>query len=96
MDQLIQNQSKQPLAAPTVSYTQSLRAIGQALEALRLRSFELRKNATDYMLRVRISASAGKVKTISAKTLRGRRTFQETSFGCRDCHNKRCYGALRC
>jgi hypothetical protein len=67
MDQLIQNQSKQPLAAPTVSYTQSLRAIGQALEALRLRSFELRKNATDYMLRVRISASAGKVKTISAK-----------------------------
>lgn len=67
MDQLIQNQSKQPLAAPTVSYTQSLRAIGQALEALRLRSFELRKNATDYMLRVRITASAGKVKTISAK-----------------------------
>ena len=56
MDGLIQNQSKQPLAAPTVSYAQSLRAIGQALGALRLQSFELRKNDTDYMLRVRISA----------------------------------------
>src|SRR5262249_34557806 len=67
MDALIQNQSKQPLAAPTVSYAQSLRAIGQILEALGLQSFELRKNDADYMLRVRVSASVGKVKTISAK-----------------------------
>lgn len=67
MDHVIHDQSKQPLAAPTVSYAQSLRAIGQALETLRLHSFELRKDNADYILRVRISASAGKVKSISAK-----------------------------
>ncbi len=67
MNHLIQHQSKQPLATPTVSYAQSLRAIGQALETLRLHSFELHKNDADYALRVRISAGAGKVKTISAK-----------------------------
>ncbi len=67
MDHLIHNQSKQQLAAPAVSYAQSLRAIGQALETLRLQSFELRKDRADYILRVRMSASAGKAKTISAK-----------------------------
>ena len=67
MDHLRHHQSKHPLAASTVSYAQSLRAIGQALETLRLQSFELRKDDADYILRVRISASAGKVKSISAK-----------------------------
>lgn len=63
MNHLIQHRSKQPLALPTVSYAQSLRAIGQALETLRLHSFELRKNDDDYALHVRLSAVGGKVKT---------------------------------
>jgi hypothetical protein len=67
MDYPIQNQSKRSPAAQTLSYAQSLRAIGQALEAFRLKSFELHKNGTDYILHVGISASAGKLKTITAK-----------------------------
>jgi len=45
----------------TLSHAQSLRAIGQVVEALRLKSFELHKNGTEYTLRLGISGSAGKL-----------------------------------
>jgi hypothetical protein len=67
MDYPIQNQSKRPPAAETLSYAQSLRAIGQALGAFQLKSFELHKNGAEYVLHVGISASAGKLKTITEK-----------------------------
>lgn len=80
MDDVIHEPSKQPLAGPAVSYAQSLRAIGQAMETLRLQSFELCKDDAEYFLRVRISASAGKVKTISAKLSVDVRQFQKQAL----------------
>ena len=67
MDDRIQNQSKEPSAAQTFSYAQSLRAIGQALEVFQLKSFELHKNGAQYVLHIGLSKSAGKVKAITAK-----------------------------
>ena len=61
MDYPIQNQSKRTPTAQTLSYAQSLRAIGQALEAFRLKAFELHKNGPEYILHVGVSESAGKL-----------------------------------
>lgn len=66
----MQNQSNvknHPPVAETLSYAQSLRAIGQALDALRLNSFELRKNSADYILIPTRSAFARKRKAITEK-----------------------------
>ena len=67
MDYPIQNQSKRRPTAQTLSYAQSLRAIGQALEAFRLKAFELHKNGPEYILHVGVSESAGKLRAITAK-----------------------------
>src|SRR4030095_5447770 len=67
MEYPIKNQSKRPPAAQTLSYAQSLRAIGQALDAFRLKAFELHKNGAEYMLDVGIGASARKLKAITGK-----------------------------
>jgi len=69
MDYPIQNELKGSPAAQTLSYTQSLRAIGQALEAFRLKSFELHKNGAEYVLHVGINISAGKLKAVTTKLL---------------------------
>jgi hypothetical protein len=45
----------------TPSYAQSLRVIGQALEALHIDSFRLEKTDTEYLVRLDPSLSAGKI-----------------------------------
>ena len=67
MDYPIQNQSKRRPTAQTLSYAQSLRAIGQALEAFRLKAFELHKNGPGIFSHVGVSESAGKLRAITAK-----------------------------
>ena len=44
-----------------LSYAQSLRVMGQALEALRIDSFELEKRGDEYVVRMDPSESAGKL-----------------------------------
>jgi hypothetical protein len=47
--------------AETLSYAQSLRVIGQALDALRINSFELQKKGAEYVVRTDSSEAAGKL-----------------------------------
>ncbi len=49
------------MTPPTLSYAQSLRVIGQALEALSIDTFELEKRGEEYIVRVERSKSAGKL-----------------------------------
>jgi len=49
------------MTPPTLSYAQSLRVIGQALEALSIDTFELEKRGEEYIVRVERSESAGKL-----------------------------------
>src|SRR5438034_11726502 len=49
------------MTPPTLSYAQSLRVIGQALEALSIDTFELEKRVEEYIVRVERSESAGKL-----------------------------------
>src|SRR5207249_8614688 len=49
------------MTPPTLSYAQSLRVIGQALEALSIDTFELEKRGEEYIVRVERSQSAGKL-----------------------------------
>jgi hypothetical protein len=44
-----------------LSYSQSLRVIGQALEALRINAFELEKKGEEYIVRTDPSEAAGKI-----------------------------------
>jgi hypothetical protein len=45
----------------TLSYAQSLRVMGQALDALRINSFELEKRGDEYIVRMDRSESTGKL-----------------------------------
>lgn len=67
MDYSINNQwNREVVLTQALSYAQSLRAIGQALEALHLNSFELHKNGSAYVLRVGV-ASARKLEVFAGK-----------------------------
>jgi len=64
------------MAPATFSYAQSLRVIGQALQALHIEVFRLEKNDDEYIVRLGRSRSAGKllweadfVKSIAEKLL---------------------------
>jgi|SoiMethySBSTD1v2_1073268.scaffolds.fasta_scaffold136028_4 hypothetical protein len=57
----IDDNSKVARMAPTPSYAQSLRVIGQALDALEINSFRLEKRGTEYIVRADHTEGAGKL-----------------------------------